>query len=912
MLLLFIQQWPETLFFKKCRMKKTEGVAVFLQTFISCLVIFWAQEVYATGPTSVGGTYASNQTWTPEGSPYIVTSDIIVTNCATLTITTSKPGGGEAPVVIKFNPGTGMRFGSGSTYQKQYGILNAQGSQSNSIIFTTNVSGQYWDGIQFRWNASQQCSGNPLSMLKHCIIEYGGTGDAIYGGTANLSLFSADVRLEHCTLRASFHDGLYVARADSNISCLGSVINCLITGNNEHGVNIYTTSTGNGACFPSIEGTEISLNGKYGIYCAGYNSNPFVGAGNRFLENGAYPLRILAIMRIDGDNIFTGNKQQAIEVIGRDIFENTTWHNFGIPYIVRETDVKIPDGEGKTLTLTIEPGTIIKFDPGIGLNLGGGSTYHKQWGILNAQGTKQQPIIFTSVAPGQYWDGITFTWSPSAENSRLKYCVVESAGEHKEQYSTSLMDAAVVFNECVPSFSTIQNATIRYSKSDGIKFYGLNTGSVSIHTCDFYGNTLYDLIDQQNKKTIDATLNFWGTPNGAGDDICSSAVVLGTVQYDPWLEEEFTEPFKVIAAGATPQQFEPLTGHTSISFTLSQSAAWTLSIVNQQLETVWSKTGEGTTNTVEWNGIATNGGVVGGPCFYRIEAENSSGRAVPVRGMLTLGNQTVARINQPVSGSLFTPGSTIAITGTAQPAIGNYYEVFYGGGENPASWNSLTGPVFRSQLNGELATWNTAGIDQPVVTIKLEVHAAGTVYTDIVRIGFFITEKQASGDNAITYRYDPLGRLIAAQYPDGSSIRYTYGRTGNRLTVEKTGRTPPTAIKISRFSAKPTNKGIMVSWETESEVHTAGFNLYRARTGKDNYERINSSLILARGSPTVGAQYSYIDLPPRPGRRWLYKLEEVEQNGATSFYGPASAVNRSVRALTDTGAFRKNLKTNCN
>jgi hypothetical protein len=100
LLLLFIQQWTETYFFKKCCMKKTEGIAVFLRTCISCFFIFCAQALYAAGPTSVGGTYSSNQTWTPEGSPYIVTSDITVTNCATLTITTSKPGGGEAPVVV--------------------------------------------------------------------------------------------------------------------------------------------------------------------------------------------------------------------------------------------------------------------------------------------------------------------------------------------------------------------------------------------------------------------------------------------------------------------------------------------------------------------------------------------------------------------------------------------------------------------------------------------------------------------------------------------------------------------------------------------------------------------------------------------------------------------------------------------
>ena len=88
--------------------------------------------------------------------------------------------------------------------------------------------------------------------------------------------------------------------------------------------------------------------------------------------------------------------------------------------------------------------------------------------------------------------------------------------------------------------------------------------------------------------------------------------------------------------------------------------------------------------------------------------------------------------------------------------------------------------------------------------MKLEVHKAGAVYADIVRIGFFFTESQESSDNAVIYRYDALGRLTGAHYPDGSSIAYTYDRAGNRLTVESVGQTPPTAIRISSFSAAAT------------------------------------------------------------------------------------------------------------
>ena len=887
-------------------MHKAFRVSIFFQKLLICFLLLLSSPASAAGPTYVGGDTAS-QTWTPDGSPYIVTSDLIFTNCATLTITNARPGGGEAPVEIKFNAGTGMRFGSGAEYAKSYGILIARGSAACPIIFTTNAAGKYWKGVSFRWNPQASCG--KVSSLRYCIIEYGGVEES-YQMKGTVSLACSDAQLEHCTIRNSLHDGIHLNTIDANTSCYGSVTSCQITGNQDSGINVQAAA-GSGACFPLLAGNEITNNGTYGIYCSSAQCNPDIRAGNTVSGNGSFPLRIPAIMRIDQNNTFSGNGQQAIEVIGRTIFENKTWHNFGIPYIIREKDITIPDSAGKTLTLTIEPGTTVKFSPGLGLNLGGGTTYQKRWGILNAQGTKAHPVVLTAISPGQYWDGISFTWSPSGENSRLDYCTVEYAGEHKEQYASTQLDAALVFNECVPSASTLQHSIIRYSKSDGLRLYGQNAGSVVIRTCNFYGNALYDIIDQHNKKTVSAELNFWGTQNGPGDDFCSSAVVSSTVSYEPWLEDEFTEPLRFISASASPKQFEPLTGHTTITFTLSQSAAWKLSIVNQQLETVWSTIGSSAGDAVTWNGAGGSGGVVSGTCFYRIEAENSFGTAAPARGRLTVGNQTVARINQPVSGSIFSPGARIVISGTAQPGAGEYYEVKYGSGENPASWSSISGPVYNAKLNAELAAWDTSGIDQPAGTVKLEVHKAGTVYTDMVRVGFFITGNQEPPDTAVIYRYDALGRLTGAQYPDGSSISYTYDRAGNRLTVESVGQTAPTAIRISSFSAAATRQGIVVQWETETEVHAAGFNLYRKSAKERDYLKINTSLIQARGSATAGAAYSYTDVPPRAGSAWYYQLEEVETNGTTNRYGPVSTVNTALKAMGGTGVFRKALTTNC-
>jgi YD repeat-containing protein len=897
-------------------MHRNEDVFAFFQNIIIWLLLMGTPAVYAAGPTYVGGTYSSNQTWTPDGSPYIVTSNISLANCATLTITTALPGSGEAPVEVKFNAGTGMRIG-GYYNSKQYGYLIAQGSASCPITFTTNTGVSYWKGISFMWTPpSGQCSSGLYSKLSHCIIEKGGADDTAFNenGKANISNRSNNVLIEYCTIRDGMRSGLYYS-SEASVDCYGTINNCIITNNQEMGLRLEAAggSGVTGVCYPTIKDSAISHNGTYGLNCNNGQCNPAIQSGNTFEQNGSYPLRIPAIMRIDGNNTFIDNGQQAIEVLGRGIFQNSTWHNFGIPYIIRGSDVTIPNNQDVTLTLTIDPGTTIRFDPGTGLNLGRGTTSSNDgFGILNAQGTKEQPIVFTSTNPGQYWEGITFIWNTSSENSRLNYCTIEYAGQHKAAYSSTQLDGAVLFQGSIPSSSTLQNSTIRYSISDGIRFYDNYThDTVNIHNCNFYSNALYDIVDTHQYKTIYAQLNFWGTLNGPSQDFCSSAVVDSTVRYKAWLEKEATDPLKFTAASASAEQFNPLTGSTTISFSLSQSAIWKVSIVNEQEETVWSRSGSGTNGSVVWNGIGDNGGTASGVCFYRIEAENSSGTASPARGVLYLGQQAKARITEPDSGSLFTPGAKIIITGTAQPEAGQYYEVQYGSGENPASWVSISGPVYASRLNGELAVWDTAGIDQPVGTVRLDVHTADAVYTDIVRVGFFIAGNQEPETNATTYRYDALGRLIAAQYPDSSAITYTYDRAGNRLAVNKTGQAPPTAVTISSFSARPTLKGVIIKWETETENKTAGFNLYRKSVVQGEYQKINTALIPAQGSATTGTRYSYTDVPPRPGNRWQYLLEEVETGGATNRYGPAATVNRALRAMSGTTTFRKTLQTNC-
>jgi len=100
----------------------------------------------------------------------------------------------------------------------------------------------------------------------------------------------------------------------------------------------------------------------------------------------------------------------------------------------------------------------------------------------------------------------------------------------------------------------------------------------------------------------------------------------------------------------------------------------------------------------------------------------------------------------------------------------------------------------------------------------------------------------------------------------------------------------PTLIQLSTFEAKSSNKSISLKWRTESEVDNAGFNVWRA----EGFKKINSFMIPAQGSPTQGAEYDYFDLDVLNLKPYFYLLEDIDNNGISTFHGPVKAVPRAI------------------
>lgn len=80
-------------------------------------------------------------------------------------------------------------------------------------------------------------------------------------------------------------------------------------------------------------------------------------------------------------------------------------------------------------------------------------------------------------------------------------------------------------------------------------------------------------------------------------------------------------------------------------------------------------------------------------------------------------------------------------------------------------------------------------------------------------------------------------------------------------------------IIITQISTSPP---IRIEWETETEINTAGFNIYRSNDPAGEFIQLNQELIPAEGSPVSGASYSFVDHGVAGGQTYFYKLEDIE------------------------------------
>jgi len=177
---------------------------------------------------------------------------------------------------------------------------------------------------------------------------------------------------------------------------------------------------------------------------------------------------------LDSGSDYSGNTDDRVVLAAGGTvgdFIDQTMKNISIPYFVSSNNTTSINAQ-----LTIEPGTEIQFNSSGGLNI-------QTDGVLIAQGTPAQPIIFTGALqfPG-YWNGIQHTFSNSPSNI-IDNAVIEYAG------APSGNTQALVGYFGTNTSGNVTNTVLRGSQTNGIWIDANTAGDFTT------GNSFEDIAD---------------------------------------------------------------------------------------------------------------------------------------------------------------------------------------------------------------------------------------------------------------------------------------------------------------------------------------------------------------------------------------------------------------------------------
>jgi hypothetical protein len=206
---------------------------------------------------------------------------------------------------------------------------------------------------------------------------------------------------------------------------------------------------------------------------------------------------------------------------------------------------------GNNAVLTIEPGTVIKFNAGASLSVG-----YSTNGTLIANGTVDKPITFTSSAAlptAGAWDGLYF-YSKTQSSSLLKYCNIQFAGSNSGYGAVNILACDLAMDYCTignsgsdaiyttytdpkGGFVTFTNNTITNAVKYGIEINAQKVSSIG--TANTITGTKGVFIFGDFRSTVAQTWKNLGVPY----------IIASEVDIDGDLTLEAGTTFKFEAAG---------------------------------------------------------------------------------------------------------------------------------------------------------------------------------------------------------------------------------------------------------------------------------------------------------------------------------------------------------------------------
>jgi hypothetical protein len=225
---------------------------------------------------------------------------------------------------------------------------------------------------------------------------------------------------------------------------------------------------------------------------------------------------------------------------------------------------------------------------------------------------------------------------------------------------------------------------------------------------------------------------------------------------------------------------------------------------------------------------------------------------------------------------------------------------------------AFPGPWYFNVPNGGKATVvvsasdpNACAGNKCYVGFWIDWDNSGSFSTAAFPAGEYYALPVTVGSNNLTFSVpstwtSPLSIRFRLYYePSGTQGSYLpTGLSINGEVEDYRASNTPAAVALASFGATCQAETPVISWETVSEIDTAGFNVWRSDTAAAPETKLNATLIPAHPGSTQGYSYSFEDTTAVPGQRYFYWLEDIDISGATGLNGPIDALCAGPTAVT--------------